>query len=209
MTLPSLSNLSSTKRAATAFLLLYVVYTSTLCGCKRVHLDTLSTNCGREVGEKTTYCGICVHQSTCYLLCAEVPRELCCNFRRAIQLPRRLYWASDAKIPPARVLHCDINILALLRIGLSNALLVKAFSETHASDVIDASMSRSSIEADNTEALVFGGLRQLFVQTIEIHLQRVDYPNILFFIYVTMVFIVYAPYSNATMKLLDASFPWK
>jgi hypothetical protein len=40
-------------------------------------------------------------------------------------------------------------------------------------------------------------------------LQRVGDLNILSFLHVTMVFIIYASYSEAAIKLLDASFPWK
>ena len=93
--------------------------------------------------------------------------------------------------------------------GLPDAVLVKALSEIDASGITDARMSGTSIEADNTDALVFEGARQLFVQTVEIHLQRVGDPNVLSFLHVTMVFMVFASYSANAMKLLDASFPWK
>jgi len=101
------------------------------------------------------------------------------------------------------------NILALLENGLPNAVLIKALSEADAAESTDTKMSGTSIEADNNNALVFEGARQLFVQTVEIHLQRVGDPNILSFLHVTMVFMVYVSYSDAAMKLLDASFPWK
>ena len=100
------------------------------------------------------------------------------------------------------------NILALLCNGLPDAIFVKAFSEADASQITDASMSGTSIEVDNTNVLVFESPRQLFVQTAEIHLQRVGDPNILSFLHVTMVFMVYVSYSANAMKLLDASFPW-
>ena len=93
--------------------------------------------------------------------------------------------------------------------GLPDAVLVKALSEADASEIVDANMSGTSIEVDNTNGLVFAGARQPFVQTVEIHLQRVGDPNILSFLHVTMVYMVYVSYSANAMKLLDASFPWK
>ena len=98
------------------------------------------------------------------------------------------------------------NILALLENGLPNAVLIEALVKDNAPYSKVTRMSGTSIEAD---PLVFEGARQLFVQTIEIHLQRVGDPNILSFLHVTMVFMVYVSCSDTAMKLLDASFPWK
>ena len=93
--------------------------------------------------------------------------------------------------------------------GLPDAVLVKALSEADASEIIDAGMSGTSIEVDNTDAVVFEGARQLIVQTVEIHLQRVGDPNIMSFLHVTMVWMGFVSYSANAMKLLEASFPWK
>jgi hypothetical protein len=101
------------------------------------------------------------------------------------------------------------NIIALLGNGFPDAILVKALSEADVSDNTDASMSGTSTEADNTNVLVFEGARQVFIQTVEIHLQRVGDPNILSFLHVTMVFMVYVSYSANAMKLLGAIFPWR
>jgi len=102
------------------------------------------------------------------------------------------------------------NILALLGNGFLNAVLVKALAEVDASDNSDTGMSGTDPEVDDTDALVvFEGARHLFVQSVDIHLQRVGDPNVPLFLHVTMVFMVYASYSPKAMKLLDANFPWK
>jgi len=89
------------------------------------------------------------------------------------------------------------NILALLGNSLPNALLVKALSKADASEITDASISGTTIEAENTDVLLFEGARQLFVQTIEICPQRVGDPNVLSFLHVTMASS--SPYRTPTM----------
>jgi hypothetical protein len=101
------------------------------------------------------------------------------------------------------------NCLALLAYGSSSSILAKALSGTEETvGDVDVEMGDAAAQGRPSEATKFANARNLFVQSVDINCQRVGDPNILSFLHVTMIFMVYLSRSPAALQLLSEHFPW-
>jgi len=95
------------------------------------------------------------------------------------------------------------NCIALFSFGSADSTLVKALSglETQETDLMMGGITE--------DPLFLREAKQLFNQTADIVLQRVGDPNILSFLHVLSVFLVYVSRFPSAMALLEDDFPWE
>jgi hypothetical protein len=106
------------------------------------------------------------------------------------------------------------NCLGLLAYGSSSSILAKALSRTEENvGSVDVEMGQAAAHGHHPsegpdEGIMFAYARELFVQTIDVTCQRVDDSNILSFIHVNMIFMVFLSQSPSALQLVSEHFPW-
>jgi hypothetical protein len=98
------------------------------------------------------------------------------------------------------------NCLALLGYGDPENVLLKILAiSKESTEFSDTHMSKPTV----SRAATFEGARQLFVQTVDINLQRVGDPNILSFLHITLIFMFHLTHAPKALAFLENEFPWK
>lgn len=100
------------------------------------------------------------------------------------------------------------NCFALLSYGSPDGLLLKALSLPNLDHMASINVPAKDYNVSPAEILLFNGALQIFVRTLEINCRRVGDPNVLSFLHVVLVFLVYVSQFTAAMQLLETEIRW-
>ena len=95
------------------------------------------------------------------------------------------------------------NIIAMLRYGSQDNPLMKAIDGT------SRNTSDMAVVIDEKTMKPFLDAEHLATEVLRIVLKRTGDPNLLPFIYVTLVFMYFMPHHSRAMRRLEAKFPWQ
>lgn len=98
------------------------------------------------------------------------------------------------------------NSVAMLGFASKDNILMKALNQDQGTTDVEMS---TSLEYDSTAMTSFRHAEQLSNQTVSIVLQRIGDPNVLPFIHVTLVYVLYISAHSGAINLLQASFSWE
>ena len=101
------------------------------------------------------------------------------------------------------------NCFALLSYGSPDGLLSKALSIPNLGQIASTNMTANDYTESPAEIILFKEALQLFVQTLEINCKRVGDPNVLSFLHVTLVFLVFISQFPHAMGLLGNEIHWE
>jgi hypothetical protein len=101
------------------------------------------------------------------------------------------------------------NCFALLSYGSPDELLLKALFIPSIKHIASTNVTAKDYRESLAKTILFKEALQLFVQTLEINCKRVRDPNILSFLHVTLVFLMFISQIPYAMKLLGNEIHWE
>ena len=101
------------------------------------------------------------------------------------------------------------NCFALLSYGSPDGLLSKVLSLPNLEHMASTNMTGKDYTGSPTETILFREALHLFVQTLEINCKRIGDPNVLSFLHVSLVFVVYVSQFPAAMRFLENDIHWE